>query len=62
MSKLDMDKILDELVSFDGISHSCIYQNEQIMASTFSLSIQIPQQWFRLQKKTKFIHLVRPRI
>ena len=40
MSKLDMDKILDELVSFDGISHSCIYQNEQIMASTFPSVIE----------------------
>ena len=40
MSKLDMDKILSELVSFDGISHSCIYQNEQITASTFPSIIQ----------------------
>lgn len=40
MSKLDMENILDELVSFDGISHSCIYQHEQIMASTFPSVIQ----------------------
>jgi hypothetical protein len=36
MSKLDREKILDELVSFEGISHSCIYQNEQILASTLN--------------------------
>ena len=40
MSKLDMENILDELVSFDGISHSCIYQHEQIVASTFPSVIQ----------------------
>lgn len=40
MSKLDMNKVLDELVSFDGVSHSCIYKNEQIMASTFPSLIQ----------------------
>ena len=40
MSKLDREKILDELVSFEGISHSCIYQNEQILASTFPSIIQ----------------------
>lgn len=40
MPKLDMENILDELVSFDGISHSCIYQHEQIMASTFPSVMQ----------------------
>jgi len=40
MSRLDRKKILDELVSFDGISHGCIYQNEQITASTFPSVIQ----------------------
>jgi len=40
MSKLDMNKILDESVSFDGISHGCIYKDEQIMASTFPSVIQ----------------------
>jgi predicted regulator of Ras-like GTPase activity (Roadblock/LC7/MglB family) len=40
MSKLDMNKILDESVSFDGISHGCIYKDEQIMASTFPSIIQ----------------------
>lgn len=40
MSKLDRKKILDELVSFEGISHGCIYQNQQITASTFPSVIQ----------------------
>lgn len=40
MSRLDRKKILDELVSFDGISHGCIYQNEQITSSTFPSVIQ----------------------
>ena len=40
MSRLDRKKILDELVSFEGISHGCIYQNQQITASTFPSVIQ----------------------
>jgi predicted regulator of Ras-like GTPase activity (Roadblock/LC7/MglB family) len=40
MSKLDRENILNELVSFEGISHGCIYQNEQIIASTFPSIIQ----------------------
>ncbi|MDP6969771.1 MAG: hypothetical protein QGG88_11760, partial [Gammaproteobacteria bacterium] len=35
MLQLDMNKILDEFVSFDSISHSCIYKNGNILASTF---------------------------
>lgn len=40
MSKLDMNEILEELVLFEGISHGCIYKNEQIMASKFPSIIQ----------------------
>ena len=35
MLQLDMHKVLAEFVSFDSISHGCIYQNDRILESTF---------------------------